>query len=75
MSHIPVEESREQCTVVFALIVTEPDSENVCVEEVEGGGGFLHSPLPPNNRFRDNLCKDDNAFFFRFLPELSFRNN
>jgi hypothetical protein len=27
-----MEEPGEQCTVVFALIVTEPDGEYVCVE-------------------------------------------
>ncbi len=31
-----MEESGEQCTVVFALIVTEPASECVCED---GGGG------------------------------------
>ncbi len=34
-----IEESGEQCTVVFASIVTEPASERVCVC---GGGG--HPP-------------------------------
>ena len=41
-----MEEHGKQCTVVFALIVTEPASECVCV----GGGGVVtpipHCPLP-----------------------------
>ncbi len=36
-----MEEPGEQCTVVFALIVTEPDGEYVCVE---GGDA---TPPPP----------------------------
>jgi hypothetical protein len=34
-----MEELGEQCTVVFALIVTKPASECVCVWGVGGGGG------------------------------------
>jgi hypothetical protein len=52
----PVEEPGEQCTVVFALLVTEPAGECVC-----GGGGVLH-PLPPTSQFGNSLCKDDSAF-------------
>ncbi len=35
-----MEESREKCTVVFILIVTEPASERVCVE----GEGSCYTP-------------------------------
>ncbi len=34
-----IEEPGEQCTVVFALILTEPASECVCAGKVGGGGG------------------------------------
>jgi hypothetical protein len=52
-----MEESGEQGTVVFALIVTEPASESVCM--------WPH--LNPSSRFYNNLCKDDTALFSRFL--------
>jgi len=39
-----VEKSGEQCTVVFAGIVTEPASECVCVCGVEGD---MRTPPPP----------------------------
>ncbi len=39
-----MEKPDEQCTVVFALIVTEPASMCVCL--CVGGGGLLHPPLP-----------------------------
>jgi hypothetical protein len=56
-------ESGEQSRVVFALIVTEPASECVCVE-----GGMVASALPPpTSMFRNNLFKDDSALFSRFL--------
>ncbi len=55
-----MEESGEKCTVVFVLIVTEPASERVCVEE-EGGC------YTPASWFHNNLCKDDSALFSRFL--------
>jgi hypothetical protein len=54
------EDPGEQCTVVFALIVTEPASECVC----KGGGA---TPPPPTSRFLNILCKDDSAMFSRFL--------
>jgi hypothetical protein len=38
-----MEEPGEQDTVVFALIVTEPASQRVCV----GGGGGAATPPPP----------------------------
>ncbi len=67
-----MEEPGEQCTVVFALIVTEPASECVC--RGGGGGGWGAAPPPPpppppppTRRFRNNLWKDDSALFFRFL--------
>ncbi len=44
------EEAGVQCTVVFALIVTEPASESVCAAVC---------------RFRKYLCKDDSALFSR----------
>ncbi len=37
-----MEENGEQCTVVFALFVTEPASELVCV-----AGRLLYIPLTP----------------------------
>jgi hypothetical protein len=49
-----MEEPGEQCTVVFALIVTELAS--TCV-------GVSSTPPPPPNRFRNSLCKDDSALF------------
>ncbi len=52
-----MEEPEEQCTVVFALIVTEPASE--CV----GVGGGCYTP-PLTSRFRNSLWKDDSALFF-----------
>jgi hypothetical protein len=52
-----MDESGEQCTIVFALIVAQPASECVC----RGGGGATPS------RFRNNFCKDDSALFFIFL--------
>ncbi len=63
----------EQCTVVFALSVTESSSECVCVMCVcnvyvcEGGGGATPPSLPAISQFRNNLCKDDSALFSRFL--------
>ncbi len=51
----PCKEPGELCTVVFALKVTEPANECVCMWM----GGDTTNPLPPNNRFRNNLCKDD----------------
>ncbi len=59
-----MEEPGEQCTVVFALIVTEQATEGVFRE---GGGLLQPSPPPPSTRFRNNLCKDDSALFSRFL--------
>ncbi len=41
-----MEEPGEQCIVVFALIVTEPVSECVYVEGMEGGGVNLQPSLP-----------------------------
>jgi len=38
-----MEEPREQCTVVFALIVTQPAGESVCVW---GGEGMATPHLP-----------------------------
>ncbi len=38
-----MEESGEQCTVVFALIVTEPASECMCVR---GRGCYIRPPPP-----------------------------
>jgi hypothetical protein len=59
------DDSGEQSTVVFALIVTEPASECVCVE---WGGGVALSPPPRHaNRFYNSFCKDDSALFSRFL--------
>jgi hypothetical protein len=49
-----MEESGEQCTVVFVLTVMEQAIECVCVE----------APPPPS-RFRNNLGKDDSALFSR----------
>ncbi len=43
-----MEESGEKCTVVFALIVTEPASECMCVRG--GGGGGVYEPPPPPRR-------------------------
>jgi hypothetical protein len=40
-----IEEPVEQCTVVFALIVTEPASESVCF--CGGSGGEDATPPPP----------------------------
>ncbi len=69
-----IEEPREQCTVVFALIVTDPASECVCLclwtGCREGGGATTPPCLPPTSRFRNNLCKDDSALFSRFLHAL-----
>ncbi len=53
---LAIEETGEQCAVVFALIFTEPASDYVCVEVVG-----VAAP------FRNNLCKDDSALFSRFL--------
>jgi hypothetical protein len=50
---LTIEEPGEQCTVVFALIVTEPASQCECV--VGGGGGGAPS------RFLNNICKDDSG--------------
>jgi hypothetical protein len=41
-----IEESGEHCTVVFALIVTEPVNECVC--RWGGGGGVVYTPTPSN---------------------------
>ncbi len=61
----PVEEPGEQCTVVFALIVTEPAGECMCVG---GGGCYIYPPSPLlYSRLRNNLWKDDSALFSRFL--------
>ncbi len=61
-----MEKLEKQCTVVFALIVTEPlVSVCVCVERVEGG--CYNTPPLPINRFSNHLCKDDIAMFSRFL--------
>jgi hypothetical protein len=56
-----MDESGEQCTVVFALIVTKSASECVCGC---GGGNMIYTPSPPpptspTRRFRNNLYKDD----------------
>jgi hypothetical protein len=57
-----IEGTREQCTVVFALIVTEQASEFVC-----GGGSCCTPRLPFTCRFRNILGKADSAWFSRFL--------
>jgi hypothetical protein len=49
-----MEEPGEQCTVVFALTVTEPAGR---------WRGVWQQPPPPTSRFRNNLCKDDSAVF------------
>jgi hypothetical protein len=54
---LQLERVREQCTVVFALNVTEPAGECVCVK-----------PLA-TSRLRNNLGRDDNALLSRFLHE------
>ncbi len=50
-----MEETGEQCIVVFELIVTPPPP--------------THTPIRNRNRFRNNLCKDDSALFSRFLHD------
>jgi hypothetical protein len=62
--YLTMEEPEEQCTVVFAFMDTESASDSV--GEMGGGGGVAAPPLLPNNRFRNNLCKDDIAWFSRF---------
>ncbi len=61
-----MEEPREQCTVVFASIVTEP----------AGGGGGGIAPLPPHTHTffsgagsvtYNVKTTDDSALFSRFL--------
>ncbi len=58
-----MEEPEEQCTVVFALVVTEPIS--VCVSRE----GVLHLPPTPPAGFVTIYAKrkDDSALFSRFL--------
>jgi hypothetical protein len=57
-----MEETGEQCTVVFALIVLEPASDCLCVW---GEGDIvINTPTP---RVRNNLCKGDSTLFSRFL--------
>ncbi len=55
---LQLETVREQCTVVFALNVTEPASECVCVCVCEA-----------TSRLRNNLGKDDSALLSRFNHE------
>jgi hypothetical protein len=55
-----MEEPGEQCTVVFALIVTE----------LASGGGGAATTSPPTSQFRFHSCKDDSALFSRFLYAL-----
>ncbi len=50
-----MEESGEQCIVVFAFVVTEPASECVCV-----------ATQPTTRSLRNNQCKDDSALLSRF---------
>jgi hypothetical protein len=56
-----MEESGEQCTVVFAYFVKEL---------VSVGVGVMHPPPTHKHSLsgsRNNLCKDDSALFSRFL--------
>jgi hypothetical protein len=53
----------EQCSVVFALNVTDPASS------VSVGEGCYTDPFPAS-RFRNNFCKDDSGLFSRFLQAL-----
>jgi hypothetical protein len=63
-----MEEPGEQCTVVFALVVTEPDSDSVCLK---GGmeGGLLHPiPLPPTIGFRNNFMQRRQCIVLQVPP-------
>jgi len=66
-----IEGTGEQCTVVFAFIVTEPSSEFVC-----GGGSCCTPRLPSTCRFRNILCKDDSVLFstYRLNMELDLQS-
>jgi hypothetical protein len=47
-------EPGEQCTVVFALIVTEPEGVCVCIDDSALFSRFLHGPNRVQNyRFAD----------------------
>ncbi len=59
-SGIFMEETGEQCTVVFALIVMEPASDCLCV-----WGDFVINT--PTTRVRNNLCKGDSTLFSRCI--------
>ncbi len=48
-----MEEPREQCIVVFALVLTEPASESGCEEGVEG----VDTPPPPFAGFVASYAK------------------
>jgi hypothetical protein len=54
-----MEESGEQCNVVFAFIVTEPASECACAE------GLLYSP-PPTSRSHNNLRNKNICIFINY---------
>jgi hypothetical protein len=62
------EEPGEQCTVVFALIVTEPS----CECDV-GWWRVAIPPLPPTIQFPNNLCKDDSTLFSMFLHGIGYQ--
>ncbi len=63
-----MEESGEQCTVVFAFIVTE-----LAREYVEKEVRVIALPPPPTSQLRNNLCKDDNALLSRFFHAYSYK--